>query len=239
MAVASPWTTSYALKNDGSVAAWGYNGNGQAGVPSELKASQVVAGNLYGAALVNGSPRTIDLRLSSKVKTDQAPPSLSLVTPKPNSHNTAVTMTGTCNESSSLVHVYYKLYPIDTDPPAAQSDVAVTGTIASTAKNKWSFSANLTPQSGTNVLEVYAVDAWGNASPTVTRTFVFEVAVPLNLSIAGDGAGRVILAPASFSGPRVRLDRGARFDSLSWRDLHVDRATDGRREFFELDGRCQ
>lgn len=202
VAVASPWTTSYALKADGSVASWGYDATGQADVPSGLNASQVVAGLSYGAALVNSAARTISFPLATKVKADQTPPSLSLQTPKANSHTTSVTMTGTCTESGPLKHVYYNLY--QDDPPDNPADVALTGTITAAGKNKWSFSTQLTPQPGLNFLDVWAIDDWGNQSLMVSRSFVFEVPVPLDLSIAGDGAGKVTLAPVSYTGPKLK-----------------------------------
>jgi hypothetical protein len=209
VAVASPWSTSYALKNDGSMVSWGYNGNGQGNVPSGLNVSQVVAGNLYGAALVNSSDRTIDFRLTPKLKIDQAPPTVNLQTPKLNGHTIDARMTGVCGDSGPVKHVYYKCYPVDNDPPETYSDVAVTGTIVPSAKNKWTFSAPLTPVPGTNILEVLAEDDWGNQSTAVSRAFVFEVPLAFNLSIAGDGAGRVILAPVSYSGPKVKLQSDA------------------------------
>jgi uncharacterized repeat protein (TIGR03803 family) len=51
----------------------------------------------------------------------------------------------------------------------------------------WAFAA--TPFPGTNVLSVQAVDASGNISPAASRTFFYEVPVPLTIVTAGSGTG--------------------------------------------------
>jgi hypothetical protein len=191
VAVTGGWYFSYALKNDGSVVAWGEGSNGQCDVPNGINAVQVAAGTPFGVALANNTPRMINFRIG-KGPADKQPPTLTVQLPRPNSRTTGATLTGFCNEQSAITHVWYTLTQNGT--PTVTNDVAVTGVLSHVQKHKWTFSAPLFPQPGTNILTVQAQDTWGNLSRVVKRTFVDEVPVPFDLSIASGGSGKVLLA---------------------------------------------
>lgn len=203
VAVTGGWYCSYALKNDGGVVAWGYDALGQCDVPPGLVATQVAAGNGFAVALVSSAARSLNVSMLTKQKPDQTPPTVTLLTPRPNSGTTAAIMKGFCNENTSIAHVWYTLS--QPGSPTVTNEVAATGTLTQTSKHKWTFSTSLTPQPGSNTLSVQAQDVWGNFSRTATRTFIYEVPTTLNLTITGNGIGQVVLVPVKGPGQLVKL----------------------------------
>jgi photosystem II stability/assembly factor-like uncharacterized protein len=121
---------------------------------------------------------------------DARQPSVTVAYPKPGgiASNTAyyITLQGTAKDNRGLNGVRYRINS--------------SSWLAAVTSNTWTnWSATAYVQSGTNTLQVYALDAAGNRSLTNTCAFRFLPLAALTVNISGSGA----LKPALTNGQRL------------------------------------
>ena len=106
----------------------------------------------------------------------QSPPTISLVSPPPNSRftNQTVTVRGTASDDTGVARVIYRLQ-------GSPSEIAAGTT-------NWEVA--LTPPPGVNTITVESIDLDGNRSTNAPAavTFLFVREVPLNLQVIGAGS---------------------------------------------------
>ena len=112
------------------------------------------------------------------------PPIVAISSPTANLRTAAPVMSGTASGHLRLTNVSYSLAGSFTGF-VSNGFAALTGS-AGTVSN-WSIP--IVPQPGTNTLTVRCVDAAGNASAAVSRTFFYKVPAKLGVLQAGSGNG--------------------------------------------------
>ena len=123
-----------------------------------------------------------------------SPPGVSITSPKPNARISSPEFAGTATnaplfpganpDETRLIHVNYSFANLFNSSNITGMTGVTTG--AGGASN-WSFKA--TPFPGTNILSVQSVDASGDISPVVSRTFFYEAPARLTILTTGSGTG--------------------------------------------------
>jgi hypothetical protein len=148
------------------------------GPVTSITISNLVVGRTYCFAATAYDDDGLESPLSNEIAfTMPPPPSLNIVAPMASQQctNGGFTMTGHAGDNVAVATVYFAL-----------NGSAWT---AATTTNRWTnWMANLILTPGTNVLQICAVDPFGNVSATNTVRLFYLVLKPLAVQIAGRGS---------------------------------------------------
>ena len=119
-------------------------------------------------------------------------PTVQIASPVANASTTSPVFSGTASCAAFLTNTASANYPL-TGLSFSLSNVLTGSNLtgfgqlssATATVSNWSFA--ITPYPGTNVLSVQSVDASGNSSPVVSRSFFYTVQAPLTLVTTGTG----------------------------------------------------
>jgi uncharacterized repeat protein (TIGR03803 family) len=179
--------------------------------PRDVGSYALVISNIWGALT------------SSVTVLSITPPGISISSPAPNARIDAPVFAGTATNAPLFAN---------TNPSEARltnvifsisnlfNGSNITGLAALTAgvggASNWSFTA--TPFPGTNILSVQSVDASGNISPAVSRTFFYEVPSPLTVLTTGSGTGTFTIPNGAMLNPGQSYTITARPNSSVFSD---------------------
>jgi len=148
------------------------------GNATSVTISNLVAGATYCFAATTCDASGLQSPFSGDIAfTMPFPPTVSIVTPVYNQQNIngALAATGKATDNSVVSAVFYAL-----------NGSSWTAAATTNHWTNWSANLNLTP--GTNLIQAYAVDFYGNCSTTNTVRFVYLVCQPLTVQIVGRGS---------------------------------------------------
>ncbi|MBA4147913.1 MAG: TIGR03769 domain-containing protein [Verrucomicrobia bacterium] len=134
-----------------------------------------------------------------QVIADTAKPSVSVATPASNLRtNTPIfTVSGTAKDNGKVKQVLLDFNGSGFQPLTLGSNTTLVS---------WSYEADLTP--GTNVVQVKAIDAAGNESSVVKRTFFYVVTEQLSLTANGSGSFKTFATPLGTAEDGATLEIG-------------------------------
>jgi plastocyanin len=137
-------------------------------------------------------------------------PALTIVSPTANARTTSALISGKVTDKAVITSVDYWITNVNngilTVTPMAQATLGMG--------SSWSASPALL--GGTNIISAVAVDAVGNQSPVVVRSFFYKVPSPFTLSIGEEGgngtvSGKAFVpgdAPPKVNGPLLNIGEG-------------------------------
>jgi uncharacterized repeat protein (TIGR03803 family) len=122
------------------------------------------------------------------------PPGVSITLPKAGARTNSTDFAGTATNAPLFAGanpgfvtvtgvIYYLTNLVD------GSNITGTASVTKGAGNTYHWSFTATPFAGTNILAVQSVDASGDLSPVVSRTFLYRVPARLTVVATGSGAG--------------------------------------------------
>jgi uncharacterized repeat protein (TIGR03803 family) len=135
----------------------------------------VVVANAFGSVTSAAVPLEVD-----------APtPSVTILSPTPNSRTTLGVLTGTASDKVGIVQVAY--YITNRSTGASMTNYAALS--AGGTSRTWFTTNTITP--GSNTIQVVSLNTSSNYSPLVTENFFYAAQGPFSVTTAGSGGGTV------------------------------------------------